>query len=1016
MLPEDTVQHGSGSEINELSAKKLRQDQNTLDGVDKSEEAFKLSRIYSLVKRIFGDAEQNIRPNSEEFEAYGIETFSDHDDLMVFLDDLIMRRISSFKDTTNKVMDMHAVYSLGKALYEPLFDTPSYYAMSVLRWLMSADSKADGESQNQFLLDYEKFIVPIIKIRVLVQTVYLLRGFYEQLVRREEIISVFLQLLYQQSVPDSFLYSLVSICTDSEKMDEAALSEIFNPILDSCHNSMRHQSMADRGNTGFALMPYTLLRSLISIKLPSNRRPIADLLVSREDFIPKLSVEIEGREFTSLCYLGPFFAYSIAPTVDERYSEFTPFFDCKNPPEQAQKAMLYESYLTTVHTVQSNLHDIMHHLLANSTSRNLTLDFITALIHYNLRRRQMHPDLSKVSSDGLMINFLSVMLDLSEKITLDKVNTRYLFHPKCRVDLKDATRLKLSSEEAAEFAKTVDTNFELKFPTECFYLALQTLHISFTSSCSHMKGLRNGLYQIDANLRELRSQLQQLQMLGHSKHELAMRMKETLIIRSNVVRAVMCIEALVTDGALLHRLLRFCSQELTFLVKLINPSLYVPLNDQEFPIEAPDIFRAMPQFFLENALELLVFLLKSKPEILLESRNDLTEQLLVFICNTQYFNNPYLAASVVDVLFMVCPSVNPSAYKIHQNIINNPLAIKSLFPSLVKFYADVETTGASSEFYDKFNIRRSIQVIFRSLWENAVYKSIMTSYARKCSPKFIRFINMVVNDTTYLLDESLLALKKIHDIETLMETAEWGKMNFEDRQMKEGSLDEAKRGVRSWLILGRDTLDLFTYFTADAPEPFLGQMLGERLASMLDYNLSQLCGPKCTELKVRDAMNRFTWDPRFLLQQIVHVYLNLSSEKFAQYIANDERSYLPDLFEMALSRLSTNNIVPINEIERFKHLADMAEKKWKQKAQTEEDFGDDIPEEYRDPVMNTLMIDPVKLPSGLVMDRKHILCHLLSSQTDPFTRQPLTESQLVPDDNLKLKIQEWMKEKLSKSK
>lgn len=44
--------------------------------------------------------------------------------------------------------------------------------------------------------------------------------------------------------------------------------------------------------------------------------------------------------------------------------------------------------------------------------------------------------------------------------------------------------------------------------------------------------------------------------------------------------------------------------------------------------------------------------------------------------------------------------------------------------------SDVETTGASSEFYDKFNIRRSIQVIFRSLWESAVYKSIMINYAR----------------------------------------------------------------------------------------------------------------------------------------------------------------------------------------------------------------------------------------------------------------------------------------------
>lgn len=41
-----------------------------------------------------------------------------------------------------------------------------------------------------------------------------------------------------------------------------------------------------------------------------------------------------------------------------------------------------------------------------------------------------------------------------------------------------------------------------------------------------------------------------------------------------------------------------------------------------------------------------------------------------------------------------------------------------------------------------------------------------------------------------------------------------------------------------------------------------------------------------------------------------------------------------------------------------------------------------------DPVMNTLMTDPVILPSGHTMDRKHIMRHLLSSQTDPFTRQP----------------------------
>ena len=45
--------------------------------------------------------------------------------------------------------------------------------------------------------------------------------------------------------------------------------------------------------------------------------------------------------------------------------------------------------------------------------------------------------------------------------------------------------------------------------------------------------------------------------------------------------------------------------------------------------------------------------------------------------------------------------------------------------------------------------------------------------------------------------------------------------------------------------------------------------------------------------------------------------------------------------------------------------------------------------------MATLMTDPVKLPSGVVMDRSVIGRHLLNSQTDPFNRQPLTEEELV---------------------
>lgn len=48
--------------------------------------------------------------------------------------------------------------------------------------------------------------------------------------------------------------------------------------------------------------------------------------------------------------------------------------------------------------------------------------------------------------------------------------------------------------------------------------------------------------------------------------------------------------------------------------------------------------------------------------------------------------------------------------------------------------------------------------------------------------------------------------------------------------------------------------------------------------------------------------------------------------------------------------------------------------------------------------MDTLMTDPVMLPSGNIMDRSIILRHLLNSPTDPFNRQPLTESMLESGD------------------
>jgi hypothetical protein len=72
---------------------------------------------------------------------------------------------------------------------------------------------------------------------------------------------------------------------------------------------------------------------------------------------------------------------------------------------------------------------------------------------------------------------------------------------------------------------------------------------------------------------------------------------------------------------------------------------------------------------------------------------------------------------------------------------------------------------------------------------------------------------------------------------------------------------------------------------------------------------------------------------------------------------------------------------------------------------------DDVPEEFLDPLMQTLMTDPVLLPSSKqIVDRSVIARHLLSDPTDPFTRKPLSINDVQADMNLKKNIQEWLQQ------
>jgi len=210
---------------------------------------------------------------------------------------------------------------------------------------------------------------------------------------------------------------------------------------------------------------------------------------------------------------------------------------------------------------------------------------------------------------------------------------------------------------------------------------------------------------------------------------------------------------------------------------------------------------------------------------------------------------------------------------------------------------------------------------------------------------FVRFVNLMINDVTYLMDESLNELTQIHNIETEMENAqEWASKSPQYRREREGTLRSLERHASGYITLGRSNVDLLKVFTAETKSPFMMPEIVGRLAAMLDYNLEALAGPKCRDLKVKNP-DKYKFDPRALLSDIVQVFLNLSDEEeFARAVAEDGRSYKKELFDGTVEILKRKALKTDDEIGKLLAFVDKVEN-LKAVLEEEEDLGE-VPDEF----------------------------------------------------------------------
>ncbi|KAJ6171979.1 hypothetical protein N7470_001046 [Penicillium chermesinum] len=724
----------------------------------------------------------------------------------------------------------------------------------------------------------------------------------------------------------------------------------------------------------------------------------------------------DPAQFEKVTLLGPWFRLSpLQANVTMSY------FSSPKTRDQAYILNAQRSLRMTQQIVNTDLLDIINHMIrASKEARDRVLDWFATALNINHKRRAMQVDPAQVSSDGFMFNLTTCLDQLCEPFMdasftkIDRIDAEYL-HRDSRVDMRDETKIN-ADQHAADAFYSKKAEGTSNFITEVFFLTVAAHHYGSESLTSKLEQLEKDLKHMEStitkfelerprwsgNPMQLRTFEQALKKYK-DKFDLGMALKYSL-------------QGVLFDDTWQARSMLFMRYVTVWLLRLVSgvnfpkQKITLPLPEQQ-----PEVFKCLPEYFLDDIVSNFKFIMWCMPQIITATQGDeLVMLCIAFLESSSYIKNPYLKAGLVSILFRGTWNRPGGARGVLVDLLNSmEFANDYLLHAVMKFYIEAEHTGTHSQFFDKFNIRYEIFQIIKCIWPNTLYREKLSYQARQNLDFFVQFVNLLLNDVTYVLDESFGAFKTINNLQQEL-AREGNSMDPTTRQEREEHLSSAQRSAKSYMQLTNETVAMLKLFTDALAESFTMPEIVQRLADMLDYNLDAMVGPKSSNLRVAN-LQEYGFNPRALLSEIIDVYLNLmSKDNFITAVARDGRSYKPANFEKAAEILQKWSLKSPEELRRWSQLQKKVQTAKELDEQAEEDLGE-IPDEFLDPLMYTLMEDPVILPSSRVsIDRATIRSHLLSDPHDPFNRVPLTMENVIPDTDLKSKIEAFKAERTGK--
>lgn len=181
--------------------------------------------------------------------------------------------------------------------------------------------------------------------------------------------------------------------------------------------------------------------------------------------------------------------------------------------------------------------------------------------------------------------------------------------------------------------------------------------------------------------------------------------------------------------------MQFMRYVIVWLLRIVCPQypkkpLKLPLPEQQL-----EAFKCLPEYFLEDIVDNFKFITRMMPQIATSTQcEELIMICLTFLRSSAYIKNPYLKSGLVTILYYgTLPFYGKSKGVLGDLLFATKFATDNLLHALMQFYIECESTGAHTQFYDKFNIRYEIFQIIKCVWGNPVYRDHLETEAKYVS-------------------------------------------------------------------------------------------------------------------------------------------------------------------------------------------------------------------------------------------------------------------------------------------